>query len=66
MDRAKNFVGNAEIELVENAIPIDEIIYNLEKLKKLDLDNLKHQDSLDLLFSPLYFACRIKNLKAIM
>jgi hypothetical protein len=63
---AKNYVGNAEIELVENAIPIDEIIYNLEKLKKLDLDNLKHQDSLDLLFSLLYFACWIKNLKASM
>jgi len=62
---AKNFVGNAEIELVENAIPIEEIIPNLEKLKKLDLDNLKHEDSLDLLFSLLYFACRIKNLKAI-
>ncbi len=61
---AKNYVGNAEIELVEEAKPIDEIIYNLEKLKKLDLDNLKHEGSLDLLFSPLYFACRIKNLKA--
>ena len=66
LDRAKNFVGNAEIELEENAIPIDEIIHNLEKLKKLDLDNLKHEDSLDLLFSLLYFACRIKNLKAIV
>ncbi len=63
LDRAKNFVGNAEIELVE-AKPIEDIIPNLEKLKKLDLDNLKHEDSLDLLFSPLYFACRIKNLKA--
>ncbi|MFZ8860487.1 MAG: hypothetical protein ACO2PP_08310, partial [Thermocrinis sp.] len=62
---AKNFVGNPEIEL-EEPIPIDEIIPNLEKLKKLDLDNLKHQDSLDLLFSLLYFACRIKNLKADM
>lgn len=62
---AKNFVGNAEIELVENAIPIEDIIHNLEKLKRLDLDNLKHEDSLDLLFSLLYFACRIKNLKAI-
>ena len=60
---AKNFVGNAEIELVE-AKPIEDIIPNLEKLKKLDLDNLKHEDSLDLLFSLLYFACRIKNLKA--
>jgi hypothetical protein len=64
LDWAKKFVGNAEIELEENAIPIDEIIHNLEKLKKLDLDNLKHEDSLDLLFSLLYFACRIKNLKA--
>jgi hypothetical protein len=62
---AKNFVGNAEIELVE-AKPIEDIIYNLEKLKKLDLDNLKHEDSLDLLFSLLYFACWIKNLKADM
>ncbi|MFZ8834267.1 MAG: hypothetical protein ACO2O5_08715 [Candidatus Caldipriscus sp.] len=59
-------MGNAEIELVEEAKLIDEIIPNLEKLKKLDLDNLKHQDSLDLLFSLLYFACRIKNLKADM
>jgi hypothetical protein len=64
--RAKRYVGNAEIELVEKAIPIEEIIYNLEKLKKLDLDNLKHEDSLDLLFSLLYFACRIKNLKTIV
>jgi len=63
--RAKRYVSNAEIELVEKAIPIEEIIYNLEKLKKLDLDNLKHEDSLDLLFSLIYFACRIKNLKAI-
>jgi len=62
---AKNFVGNAEIELVE-AKPIEDIIYNLEELKKLDLDNLKHEDSLDLLFSLLYFACWIKNLKADM
>ena len=66
LDWAKNFVGNAEIELVEESISIDEIIHNLEKLKKLDLDNLKHEDSLDLLFSLLYFACRIKNLKAIV
>jgi hypothetical protein len=64
LDWAQKYVGNAEIELEENAIPIDEIIHNLEKLKKLDLDNLKHEDSLDLLFSLLYFACRIKNLKA--
>jgi hypothetical protein len=64
--RAKRYVGNAEIELVEKAIPIEEIICNLEKLKKLDLDNLKHEDSLDLLFSLLYFACRIKNLKTIV
>jgi hypothetical protein len=63
---AKNFVGNAEIELVEEARPIEDIIPNLEKLKKLDLDNLKHEDSLDLLFSLLYFACRIKNLKAVV
>jgi hypothetical protein len=66
LDWAKNYVGKAEIELVEEARPIDEIIPNLEKLKKLDLDNLKHEDSLDLLFSLLYFACRIKNLKAIV
>jgi hypothetical protein len=66
LDWAKKYVGNAEIELEENAIPIDEIIHNLEKLKKLDLDNLNHEDSLDLLFSLLYFACRIKNLKAIV
>jgi hypothetical protein len=64
--KKKNYVGNAEIELVEEAKPIDEIIPNFEKLKKLDLDNLKHQDSLDLLFSLLYFACMIKNLKAIV
>ncbi len=62
---AKNFVGNAEIELAKEPRPIEYIIPNLEKLKKLDLDNLKHEDSLDLLFSLLYFACRIKNLKAI-
>lgn len=62
---AKNFVGNAEIELAKEPRPIDEIIPNLEKLKKLDLDNLKHEDSLDLLFNLIYFACRIKNLKAI-
>lgn len=66
LDWAKNFVGNPEIELVEKPIPIDEIIPNFEKLKKLDLDNLKHEDSLDLLFSLLYFACWIKNLKASM
>jgi len=65
LDWAKNFVGNAEIEIVENAIPIEDIIPNLEKLKGFDLDNLKHEDSLDLLFSLIYFACRIKNLKAI-
>jgi hypothetical protein len=63
---AKNFVGNAEIELAKEPRPIEEIIPNLEKLKKLDLDNLKHEDSLDLLFSLIYFACRIKNLKAIV
>ena len=63
---AKNFVGNAEIELAKEPKPIEGIIPNLEKLKKLDLDNLKHEDSLDLLFSLLYFACRIKNLKAIV
>jgi hypothetical protein len=62
---AKIFVGNAEIELGKEPRPIEDIIPNLEKLKKLDLDNLKHEDSLDLLFSLLYFACRIKNLKAI-
>uniref|UniRef100_A0A7C5SY77 Uncharacterized protein n=1 Tax=Thermocrinis ruber TaxID=75906 RepID=A0A7C5SY77_9AQUI len=65
LDRAKNFVGNAEIELAKEPRPIEDIIPNLEKLKKLDLDNLKHEDSLDLLFSLVYFACRIKNLKAI-
>jgi hypothetical protein len=63
---AKNFVGNAEIELAKEPRPIEEIIPNLEKLKILDLDNLKHEDSLDLLFSLIYFACRIKNLKAIV
>ena len=62
---AKNFVGNAEIELAKEPRPIEDIIPNLEKLKKLDLDNLKPEDSLDLLFSLIYFACRIKNLKAI-
>ncbi|MCC6063621.1 MAG: hypothetical protein LM570_03720 [Thermocrinis sp.] len=62
---AKNFVGNAEIELAKEPRPIEDIIPNLEKLKRLDLDNLKHEDSLDLLFSLIYFACRIKNLKAI-
>ena len=61
---AKNFVGNAEIELAKEPRPIEDIIPNLEKLKKLDLDNLKHEDSLDLLFNLIYFACRIKNLKA--
>ena len=66
LDWAKNFVGNAEIELAKEPRPIEEIIPNLEKLKRLDLDNLKHEDSLDLLFSLLYFACRIKNLKAIV
>jgi hypothetical protein len=65
LDWAKNFVGNAEIELAKELRPIEEIIPDLEKLKKLDLDNLKHEDSLDLLFSLIYFACRIKNLKAI-
>jgi hypothetical protein len=65
LDWAKNFVGNAEIELAKEPRPIEDIIPNLEKLKKLDLDNLKHEDSLDLLFSLIYFACRIKNLKAI-
>jgi hypothetical protein len=63
---AKNFVGNAEIELAKEPRPIEEIIPNLEKLKRLDLDNLKHEDSLDLLFSLIYFACRIKNLKAVV
>ncbi len=66
LDWAKNFVGNAEIELAKEPRPIEEIIPNLEKLKRLDLDNLKHEDSLDLLFSLIYFACRIKNLKAIV
>lgn len=66
LDWAKKYVGNAEIELAKEPRPIDEIIHNLEKLKKLDLDNLKHEDSLDLLFSLIYFACRIKNLKAIV
>ena len=66
LDWAKNFVGNAEIELAKEPRPIEDIIPNLEKLKKLDLDNLKHEDSLDLLFSLIYFACRIKNLKAIV
>jgi hypothetical protein len=65
LDWAKNFVGNAEIELAKEPRPIEDIIPNLEKLKGFDLDNLKHEDSLDLLFSLLYFACRIKNLKAI-
>jgi hypothetical protein len=65
LDWAKNFVGNAEIELAKEPRPIEDIIPNLEKLKKLDLDNLKHEDSLDLLFNLIYFACRIKNLKAI-
>jgi hypothetical protein len=65
LDWAKKYVGNAEIELAKESRPIEDIIPNLEKLKKLDLDNLKHEDSLDLLFSLLYFACRIKNLKAI-
>jgi hypothetical protein len=62
---AKNFVGNAEIELAKEPRPIEDIIPNLEKLKRFDLDNLKHEDSLDLLFNLIYFACRIKNLKAI-
>jgi len=66
LDRAKKYVGNAEIKLANEPRPIEDIIPNLEKLKKLDLDNLKHEDSLDLLFSLLYFACRIKNLKAIV
>jgi hypothetical protein len=64
LDWAKNFVGNAEIELAKEPRPIEDIIPNLEELKKLDLDNLKHEDSLDLLFSLIHFACRIKNLKA--
>jgi hypothetical protein len=62
---AKNFVGNAEIELAKESRPIEEIIPNLEKLKRLDLEKLQAEDSLDLLFSLIYFACRIKNLKAI-
>jgi hypothetical protein len=65
LDWAKNFVGNAEIELAKESRPIDEIIPNLEKLKRLDLEKLQAEDSLDLLFSLIYFACRIKNLKAI-
>jgi len=65
LDWAKNFVGNAEIELAKEPRPIEDIIPNLEKLKRFDLDNLKHEDSLDLLFNLIYFACRIKNLKAI-
>jgi putative glutamate--cysteine ligase/putative amino acid ligase len=65
LDWAKNFVGNAEIELAKEPRPIEDIIPNLEKLKRLDLDNLKTEDSLDLLFNLIYFACRIKNLKAI-
>jgi hypothetical protein len=65
LDWAKKYVGNAEIELAKEPRPIEDIIPNLEKLKRLDLDNLKHEDSLDLLFSLIYFACRIKNLKAI-
>jgi len=36
----KKFVGNAEIELAKDPRPIEEIIPNLEKLKRLDLDNL--------------------------
>jgi hypothetical protein len=65
LDWAKNFVGNAEIELAKESRPIEEIIPNLEKLKRLDLEKLQAEDSLDLLFSLIYFACRIKNLKAI-
>ena len=65
LDWAKNFVGNAEIELAKESRPIEEIIPNLEKLKRLDLEKLQAEDSLGLLFSLIYFACRIKNLKAI-
>jgi hypothetical protein len=38
LDWAKNFVGNAEIEFAKEPMPIEEIIPNLEKLKRLDLD----------------------------
>ncbi|WP_448584448.1 hypothetical protein [Thermocrinis sp.] len=65
MAKEKRFLGNAEIEFVEST-PIENIIYNLKGLKDLNFDEqLKHEDSLDLLFSLLYFACRLKNLRAI-
>jgi len=64
----RRFLKDIEIE-IEAIHPIDRLIYNLnrinEALKNTSSGHIKHEDSIEIVFSLLNFACRVQSLRRI-
>lgn len=64
----RRFLKDIEIE-IEAIHPIDRLIYNLnrinEALKNTSSVHIKHEDSIEIVFSLLNFACRVQSLRRI-
>jgi hypothetical protein len=64
----RRFLKDIEIE-IEAIHPIDRLIYNLnhinEVLKNPSSGPMKHEDSIEIVFSLLNFACRVQSLRRI-
>jgi hypothetical protein len=64
----RRFLKDIEIE-IEAIHPIDRLVYNLkdinEALKNTSSGHIKHEDSIEIVFSLLNFACRVQSLRRI-
>ncbi len=58
----KGYIGNANV-IIGGRFPIENLIYKFNELKRKNMDNLKHEDSVELLLSLMNFACRLKGLE---
>jgi len=64
----RRFLKDIEIE-IEATHPIDRLIYNLNQINKAlqntSSGHIKHEDSIEIVFSLLNFACRVQSLRRI-
>jgi hypothetical protein len=64
----RRFLKDIEIE-IEATHPIDRLVYNLNQINKAlqntSSGHIKHEDSIEIVFSLLNFACRVQSLRRI-
>lgn len=58
--QSKRYTGDVSLK-ISKSFRIDKLISNFEKLKSMNYEDLKVEDSKDLLFSLLYFVARLRN-----